>query len=313
MKHLFAFAFLFFTLNLHLTAQSLDLTGAMPEADKTAVETECRRLKASLNLDDDQYLKLLDIKTEWGKNLQVVNMLYTMEPEVREKKVMELAVQYDGEFARILTDHQFNKYLELQGRPMTEEVEEAEQNEEMLAETTPKPDAPTFNDKIQEILKLATTPKVDSASIRLAMLDSLAADSVQITLREVREDSVRMALIELEGLDTMKIASADVPDILPGESGFSISEEDDALLVLPESLTGADDNISLLNSGEYQENKIAGGEQPQQLSDPLEPNILEPATENGSEMQEKSIAAEPAPAGQPVLPEAVPELDPAPA
>ena len=181
---------------------------------KVNIAAENQMLQRRLLLNEDQFHKVETINTERNELLDQVAGMYRFDPENYNKKAMELELQYDAEFEKVLTKQQYTEYLALKGRDKHEEPKLQTENPELASETDElnKNTKPSFNDQIHAILEKATAIKVDSSLIAKQDNDfrPLTPDE-QLILEGLRPQNA--ALLEIRG-DTLKnqktVAKTDV-------------------------------------------------------------------------------------------------------
>lgn len=74
-------------------------------------QAETNRLKASLNLTDVQYQKVLEINKDYFKKLADIRTSDADNPALRRQKLDELNKKREDELKRNLIDWQFTKYI----------------------------------------------------------------------------------------------------------------------------------------------------------------------------------------------------------
>ncbi|MBK0402826.1 hypothetical protein I5M27_07495 [Adhaeribacter sp. BT258] len=139
---------------------------------KVDVPAENQYLMRRLLLNQTQFEQIENINTERNQMLEMVAGMYRFDPENYNKKRLELELQFDAEFEKVLTKQQFSEYLAINGRTPEKETPEDQLNNEgensqlaVQPEETSEPAKPTFNDQIHAILEKATSIKIDSALI----------------------------------------------------------------------------------------------------------------------------------------------------
>src|SRR5687767_2826721 len=80
------------------------------------VAAENQMLQRRLLLNEDQYKKVEEINNLRNKVLEKVAGMYRFDPENYSKKALELELQFDAEFEKVLTQQQFADYLAFRGR-----------------------------------------------------------------------------------------------------------------------------------------------------------------------------------------------------
>ena len=73
-------------------------------------QAETNRLKASLNLTDVQYQKILEINKDYFKKLADIRTSDADNPALRRQKLDELNKKREDDLKRTLIDWQFTKY-----------------------------------------------------------------------------------------------------------------------------------------------------------------------------------------------------------
>src|SRR5688572_25029058 len=154
MKNLLLTALFFFLLILQIKAQYIALYDE-PEIkiSQEALNWENQKLRSDLTLTEAQFKQIKDITLERSKARSIVATMFKYEPNKLEIKLKEIDSQFDGEFAEVLNDKQFKKYLILQARKSSQS-KEAEQVVEQA-------EGPNFNARIQDMISKATTPAID--------------------------------------------------------------------------------------------------------------------------------------------------------
>ncbi len=167
---------LFFLLIIQTQAQHISLAGEQSQelsaASLNALNWENQKLKSDLTLSEGQAAQVKEITLERYKARQLVTQMFKFEPKKKDAKIKEIESQFDEEFAEVLNEKQFKKYLQLNGR------QEAGPVEVVVSE----PAEPSFNSRIQDLISKATTPVLDPALIprhdTIAHEISMAGDSL---------------------------------------------------------------------------------------------------------------------------------------
>jgi hypothetical protein len=146
------FLFIIFQLNAQYIAVNDEPEVKLPAA---SINWENQKLRSDLTLNESQFAAVKEIMLERFKARQIVEEMFKNEPKKLEARLIEIDQQFDGEFAQILTEKQYKKYLKLQGRNG--------QDAQAIAGANKEPEGPNFNDQIQALIQKATTPALDTA------------------------------------------------------------------------------------------------------------------------------------------------------
>jgi hypothetical protein len=141
------FLFLFGLGIVQVEAQQTDFLLAVNiEEPLVYADQESRQMQRNLLLNEKQFIKIMEINQRRRQHLASVQALFAKEPEVRDERIYEMEVQFDTEFAAVLTKKQFEEYLELNGRTLAASKKSKGSN------------GPTFNEKIHAIIEKAINP-----------------------------------------------------------------------------------------------------------------------------------------------------------
>ena len=156
MKNLLLTTTFFFLVFFKVQAQYIALYDE-PEIkiSQDALNWENQKIRSDLTLTDKQFEQVKEINLERTKARSIVAKMFKYEPNKLERKLQEIDSQFDGEYADVLTDKQFKKYLTLQARKANQ-VKDAEQ-------VVAQPEGPNFNAQIQQMISKVTVKAVDSS------------------------------------------------------------------------------------------------------------------------------------------------------
>jgi hypothetical protein len=184
--------------------ESLDLPTIMP---KISADDESKTWQRTLLLNEGQFIKVKEINKERHETMDAIEAMYPHEPDKRDLKVGEMELQYDAEFAAVLTDKQMKEYLELHGR-----ADEAPKKVVIV-------DGKSFNSQIQDVIHNALTHTADSVQLTehtLPLTDSMAPiqapvlktlqsmDNTEIIQKEVTNVNTEPQKLELIQTDDKK-------------------------------------------------------------------------------------------------------------
>jgi hypothetical protein len=145
-----------------------------PVITRISVEEESRQMQRNLLLNENQYHKIKEINQDRREKIDAITSMFPHEPEKRDKKISELELQYDHEFAAVLDKRQMAEYLELHGRGDLTTFK-SQDSYKSVAVQEKKPEGPSFNDQIHSIIEKATAPADTS---KLASEEILQTDSL---------------------------------------------------------------------------------------------------------------------------------------
>src|SRR5688572_26653151 len=127
MKNLLLTGLFFFILISQIKAQYIALyEEPKVRISQNSLNWENQKLRSDLTLTELQFEQIKEITLECSKARSIVADMFKYDAIKLEKKLREIDSQFDGEFAEVLNDKQFKKYLSLQGRKASD-VKEAEQ------------------------------------------------------------------------------------------------------------------------------------------------------------------------------------------